>query len=322
MYHHHHYYCITGGQTPDITSERRTYAHIMTENEQQKQKVSALSFLLCTKMLSFLLCTKMLCHSCCAPKCYVIPVVHHNVLFLLCTKMLCHSCCAPKCYVIPVVHHNVLFLLCTTMFCFCCAPQCCVSVALQLHVVTIQCCVVVAVISCYNLFNLLAVPSSLCAPTTSPAPQRALLEQMKTKAQDGSLRPLSSQQQQQQQQQAAAAAAAARKKRRWDQVSEANTPQSKRATWDEAMTPAVGSQWAETPGRSKGSDTPGATPAGSQRMWDATPGHATPGHETPGRDVGHATPSSRKNRWDETPKTERGVCEFLARRYSSFVHYQ
>jgi len=43
-------------------------------------------------------------------------------------------------------------------------------------------------------------------------------------------------------------------------------------------------------------------------MWDATPGHATPGHATPGRE----TPShdkgasSRRNRWDETPKTERG----------------
>jgi hypothetical protein len=48
-------------------------------------------------------------------------------------------------------------------------------------------------------------------------------------------------------------------------------------------------------------------------MWDATPGHATPGHATPGRD----TPShdkgasSRRNRWDETPKTERGIlCAF------------
>jgi hypothetical protein len=44
-------------------------------------------------------------------------------------------------------------------------------------------------------------------------------------------------------------------------------------------------------------------------MWDATPGHATPGHATPGRE----TPShdkgasSRRNRWDETPKTERGI---------------
>ena len=64
--------------------------------------------------------------------------------------------------------------------------------------------------------------------------------------------------------------------------------------------------WAETPGRKTGSETPGATP--SQRMWDATPGHATPGAVTPGRDTpgGGVTPSARKNRWDETPKTERG----------------
>lgn len=52
-------------------------------------------------------------------------------------------------------------------------------------------------------------------------------------------------------------------------------------------------------------------------MWDATPGHATPGHATPGRE----TPShdkgasSRRNRWDETPKTERGIlCAFSVKR--------
>lgn len=58
-----------------------------------------------------------------------------------------------------------------------------------------------------------------------------------------------------------------------------------------------------------GAETPGATP--SSRAWDATPGHATPGAVTPGRGEetpGHkATPSARKNRWDETPKTERGL---------------
>lgn len=42
-------------------------------------------------------------------------------------------------------------------------------------------------------------------------------------------------------------------------------------------------------------------------MWDATPAHAiaTPGHETPGHDK-----STRRNRWDETPKTERGFFYF------------
>lgn len=41
-------------------------------------------------------------------------------------------------------------------------------------------------------------------------------------------------------------------------------------------------------------------------MWDATPGHATPGAATPGRETpGHqATPSARRNRWDETPRAE------------------
>lgn len=44
--------------------------------------------------------------------------------------------------------------------------------------------------------------------------------------------------------------------------------------------------------------TPSHTPAGA-----ATPGRDTPGHATPGH--GGATGSVRKNRWDETPKTER-----------------
>jgi len=68
------------------------------------------------------------------------------------------------------------------------------------------------------------------------------------------------------------------------------------------------SRWDDTPGRSKGADTPGATPGASTRQWDQTPGHAssgaaTPGRETPGQQV---TPSARRNRWDETPKTDRG----------------
>lgn len=73
------------------------------------------------------------------------------------------------------------------------------------------------------------------------------------------------------------------------------------------VTPAA-IRWDETPGHGKGGETPGATPGVSTRMWEATPGHATPGAVTPGRE----TPShdkvlsSRRNRWDETPKTERG----------------
>lgn len=43
-------------------------------------------------------------------------------------------------------------------------------------------------------------------------------------------------------------------------------------------------------------------------MWDATPAHATPGAVTPGRETPshEKVMSSRRNRWDETPKTERG----------------
>ena len=53
------------------------------------------------------------------------------------------------------------------------------------------------------------------------------------------------------------------------------------------------SQWDETPGHAKGSETPGATP--STRMWDATPGAVITGQATP------ATPGKR-NRWDATPQ--------------------
>ncbi|XP_064455302.1 splicing factor 3B subunit 1-like isoform X2 [Ornithodoros turicata] len=110
------------------------------------------------------------------------------------------------------------------------------------------------------------------------------------------------------------------KRRRWDQPSD-DTPQAakKKSSWDvaESQTPShTPSQvrWDETPGRAKGAETPGATPGySSTRVWEATPGHATPGahtpgHETPGtaqRAAGSSTPSARRNRWDETPKTER-----------------
>ena len=85
--------------------------------------------------------------------------------------------------------------------------------------------------------------------------------------------------------------------------------QQKSSAWDaaEAATPA-NAQWGETPGRKTGAETPGQMATPSTRMWDATPGHATPGAMTPGRETPGATttPSTRKNRWDETPRTERG----------------
>lgn len=92
---------------------------------------------------------------------------------------------------------------------------------------------------------------------------------------------------------------------RWDQTGEepavattpvtAPAPKKKMSTW-EAETPAV-ARWDETPARSKGSETPagGAMTPGSNRLWDATPGQED---------------SRKRNRWDETPKTERGGGEF------------
>ncbi|CAG0896456.1 unnamed protein product [Darwinula stevensoni] len=100
---------------------------------------------------------------------------------------------------------------------------------------------------------------------------------------------------------------APRKRARWDVTTEEGTPtvavkQKKSANWDAETPGHVHAHWEETPGHARsgaGGETPGgaATPS-STRLWDATPGHATPGHEK-------ATPSARRNRWDETPKTER-----------------
>lgn len=39
-------------------------------------------------------------------------------------------------------------------------------------------------------------------------------------------------------------------------------------------------------------------------MWDPTPAHQTPGRPTAGDTPAHEK-STRRNRWDETPKTER-----------------
>ena len=47
----------------------------------------------------------------------------------------------------------------------------------------------------------------------------------------------------------------------------------------------------------------------TRMIWEATPGPITPAHETPGHD--HETPGrgslSARKRWDETPRTERGI---------------
>ncbi|XP_067015004.1 splicing factor 3B subunit 1 isoform X2 [Anabrus simplex] len=110
---------------------------------------------------------------------------------------------------------------------------------------------------------------------------------------------------------------APKRKGRWDQTGgdESVTPVKKPATtlvtgsmWDKEDATPASTRWDETPGHGKGGETPGATPGQSTRMWDATPGHATPGHATPGRETPGTQDKasiSRRNRWDETPKTDR-----------------
>ncbi|XP_071445773.1 splicing factor 3B subunit 1 isoform X1 [Hetaerina americana] len=132
-----------------------------------------------------------------------------------------------------------------------------------------------------------------------------LRKKLAEKAKDGTLKPVSN---------GDAPKAAPKKRGRWDQTADEtpSQPTKKKAAslWDapEANETPAHSRWDETPGHGKGGEE---TPGASTRMWEATPGHATPGHATPG----HSTPghdkgisggaSSRRNRWDETPKTER-----------------
>ncbi|XP_053328198.1 splicing factor 3B subunit 1 isoform X1 [Spea bombifrons] len=140
--------------------------------------------------------------------------------------------------------------------------------------------------------------------------EREIRQQLAEKAKSGDLKVVNGSSA------SAASQPSSKRKRRWDQTAD-QTPGStpkKMSSWDQAEvtpghTPSL--RWDETPGRSKGSETPGATPG--SKIWDPTPSHTPAGAATPGRDTpGHATPghggatsSVRKNRWDETPKTER-----------------
>uniref|UniRef100_W5M8F5 Splicing factor 3B subunit 1 n=1 Tax=Lepisosteus oculatus TaxID=7918 RepID=W5M8F5_LEPOC len=147
--------------------------------------------------------------------------------------------------------------------------------------------------------------------------EKEIRQQLAEKAKSGDLKAVNG---------SAASQAAAKRKRRWDQTADqtpgsASTTPKKASSWDQADTASETpghtpsqSRWDETPGRARGSETPGATP--STRMWEPTPSHTPAGAATPGRGdtPGHATPghggassSVRKNRWDETPKTERGA---------------
>lgn len=86
----------------------------------------------------------------------------------------------------------------------------------------------------------------------------------------------------------------------WEDVSRKKVPFKEVNVYEFLQKTPGDHRWDETPGH-KGSETPGATPGLGTRIWDATPAHAmTPGHETPGHEK-----SARRNRWDETPKTER-----------------
>ena len=133
-----------------------------------------------------------------------------------------------------------------------------------------------------------------------------LQKQMKDKAKEGTLKVVD--------QNAGAVRTAPKRRGRWDMTAE-ETP-SKTAkkpsggttpTAEAPATPAHLNQWDATPGRrDPGSETPGQPQV---RMWDPTPAHTTPGRDTaPGSATpGAATPSAggRRNRWDETPRTER-----------------
>jgi len=131
-------------------------------------------------------------------------------------------------------------------------------------------------------------------------------KQMAEKAKDGTLKAMDTNGD-------AAAKTAAKRRGRWDQTAD-ETPKTKKPAAAffaaESATPSRDS-WAETPGRKDpGAETPGSGATPAARIWDATPAHQTPGRdakggaETPGH--GAATPSSaRRNRWDETPRTDR-----------------
>ena len=104
--------------------------------------------------------------------------------------------------------------------------------------------------------------------------QREYEGQLKEKAKEGTLKKVVNGSQ-------PATAAQTKKRRRWDQTAEDTPSKAKKSSWDaaESATPS-NTLWDETPGRAKGAETPGATP-GTQRQWEATPGHATPGAATP-----------------------------------------
>jgi len=132
-------------------------------------------------------------------------------------------------------------------------------------------------------------------------------KQMAEKAKDGTLKAVDTN---------GAAKAAPKRKGRWDQTTDETPSKSAKKPAAaffaaESSTPSHSAAWAETPGRKDpGSETPGAATPGT-RMWDPTPAHATPGRDkmhgadTPGHGAATPSASTRRNRWDETPRTDR-----------------
>lgn len=91
------------------------------------------------------------------------------------------------------------------------------------------------------------------------------------------------------------------KKRRWDQAApveeqELQQQEAKKpaVAYHEAATPALPGRWDQTPAH-----IPDASKTSAQ--WEPTPMHAGSGGETPA----FKASVTRRNRWDETPKTER-----------------
>jgi len=81
----------------------------------------------------------------------------------------------------------------------------------------------------------------------------------------------------------------------WDQSTPEIMPKKKKSA---KATPSILCNWDEVLERAKSSDAHAA----SRCLWESTPGHMTVGGTTPGNN----TPVNKKNRWDETPKTDRG----------------
>lgn len=91
-----------------------------------------------------------------------------------------------------------------------------------------------------------------------------------------------------------------KKKGRWDQPGPVEEePPSKKSAWDrhEAQTPAAPGMFDATPGHPISAGVAAWEPTPAHPSVEATPSHATPSTQPQ---------KTRRNRWDETPRTDRG----------------